>query len=1055
MARQVLPIVGAVVGAYFGNPQLGYAIGSIIGNAVDPQVIEGPALGEGQVNTAREGGYRPIVLGTGCVGCNIINVGPEKIRTHRERQSKGGGPVSETKRRYRTFALRICEGPIAGLLRIWQGEKLVYDVRPESVIPEDSAKYAEGFTFYLGDETQLPDPDLEAYLGAGNVNAYRGTAYIVFTNFDLTDTQGAIPNFRFEVFTELEAPTATTAVLLGETPPDTPASTYSADGITWSAADPMSDSDILNYITSTSTRHVQWSSSELRYSDDNGATWINPGHFLGGIGGQHQSYIIGDTILIPRVADGMFRSTDGGETLTLVSGILSKNVALRNGFGISVTTFESNCSITVSDGLTWTEGGDPPIYSQLDKYIACNESCFLLGGRTGNVDSKPKIARTVNGNIWTSVTLGASAGEYVMFLCPGEPEHWVALIDNGEIWFSEDDGESFVQAVDSLSRTPTGICYNGDRFIASSGPSGPGTVKTSENKNNWSLRSQPLTSLTSLLSCLQNPQQVLTPGKIPLSSIVSFIHERCGHTAGQYSVAELTDQVDGVVFADSYTGSDAIRTIIPIYFADASEHDAGSGYKINYIKRGKPVVRTLVLDDLVDEPEEAVRQDSLERAAKFHLHFQNPTIGYAAAKATSSRSSPDVTSNVTGEISVQVPITFADVNEAAQRSNILHKVSWVEVAGTQEIMISDADMDLVPTDVIGLYLRGILTRYRMVTQQYVDGTLKCEFMADRQSAYTSNVTGIPLPDPEPPPSSIVGPTVSVFGDWPALVDGHDALIAYAAATGQTSAWWGATYQRSLDAGANYTTAATFDDFNTIMGVLQEVLPDASEHYTDTTNSVRVTLYTDDQIESLTQQQFLSEGGGFALSWENSEGTQWEMLQYRDAEQDSNGDWILSHLLRGRLDTETAEHPPGATFVLLDNSLKVMPMQSAWLGMELTHRAYSNGETPESAVPYDDEFTGKSQREWPVANLLLDRDGDDIEATAIPRHRFGTDDAPVQSVNHSGYRWTATDGVNTVNIDTVVPTQIFDATGWGSPVTVTVAQLNRITGAGPSVSEDIV
>ena len=33
MARQVLPIVGAVIGAYFGNPQLGYAIGAMVGNA--------------------------------------------------------------------------------------------------------------------------------------------------------------------------------------------------------------------------------------------------------------------------------------------------------------------------------------------------------------------------------------------------------------------------------------------------------------------------------------------------------------------------------------------------------------------------------------------------------------------------------------------------------------------------------------------------------------------------------------------------------------------------------------------------------------------------------------------------------------------------------------------------------------------------------------------------------------------------------------------------------------------------------------------------------------
>ena len=34
--RQIMPIAGAVVGGMFGAPQLGFAIGSMIGNIVDP-----------------------------------------------------------------------------------------------------------------------------------------------------------------------------------------------------------------------------------------------------------------------------------------------------------------------------------------------------------------------------------------------------------------------------------------------------------------------------------------------------------------------------------------------------------------------------------------------------------------------------------------------------------------------------------------------------------------------------------------------------------------------------------------------------------------------------------------------------------------------------------------------------------------------------------------------------------------------------------------------------------------------------------------------------------
>ena len=46
MARAILPIVGGVVGSFFGVPQLGWMLGSLVGNAIDPQVIKGPRIGD-------------------------------------------------------------------------------------------------------------------------------------------------------------------------------------------------------------------------------------------------------------------------------------------------------------------------------------------------------------------------------------------------------------------------------------------------------------------------------------------------------------------------------------------------------------------------------------------------------------------------------------------------------------------------------------------------------------------------------------------------------------------------------------------------------------------------------------------------------------------------------------------------------------------------------------------------------------------------------------------------------------------------------------------------
>jgi hypothetical protein len=222
MAREAITIIGTVVGAYFGNPQLGYAIGSIIGNAVDPQRIAGPKVGDIARQTAQEGIPCPLFAGTAGAAGNLIYKSEVRRVTVDEQQGKGGGPVVETERLYVTFAIRIgaslfyCPGNRAGLVglsRIWEDEKLVYDVTPTSQMMAESAKYAQGFTFYPGNDTQLPDPDLEAIEGVGNVPAYVGRAYVVFKNKDVTDRLGAVPQYRFEVSAAgSEAPVETVAM---------------------------------------------------------------------------------------------------------------------------------------------------------------------------------------------------------------------------------------------------------------------------------------------------------------------------------------------------------------------------------------------------------------------------------------------------------------------------------------------------------------------------------------------------------------------------------------------------------------------------------------------------------------------------------------------------------------------------------------------------------------------------------------------------------------------------------------------------------------------------
>ena len=207
MAREVLGIAGAVIGAYYGGPQgakIGFMIGSSVGALIDgPETIKGPQLSDAPAQTSRPGGVIPMGWGIVHVRGNIIQTNPMYQIIVVESQGKGGGVKVKTPHRLQTFGIGICRsrlGPIAGIRRIWENDKLVYDTRefPAISIVETLA-YAENIRIYLGTETQLPDPDFEAHTGVGDCPAYRGLSYIVWPDYDITEFGSAIPNYRFEV----------------------------------------------------------------------------------------------------------------------------------------------------------------------------------------------------------------------------------------------------------------------------------------------------------------------------------------------------------------------------------------------------------------------------------------------------------------------------------------------------------------------------------------------------------------------------------------------------------------------------------------------------------------------------------------------------------------------------------------------------------------------------------------------------------------------------------------------------------------------------------------
>lgn len=1055
MARQVFPIVGAAIGGYFGGPQgaqLGYAIGSLVGNEVDPQIIKGPQIGDGNIQTSQEGVFRPVIFGTAAVMGNVIERGNRQIKKKQTRDGKGG-PVTEEQRVYWTFAIRICEGPITAVIRIWEDEKLVYDARPDSPIPEETTDFSQRCRIYLGGEEQLPDPSIEAYRGMGDTPAYRGTAYIVFPDYDLTDRRESIPTYRFEVST---------------------AGYFYEAGNTWNGqvTVPGDFQNVSIFRSPDGGIGVSYAEQPL----DNGDTF-------------YKRYY-GDTLNLRSEESVVWTNGGGGDSRMFLRAASSADVAIsaddNNGFCKLVVTGGVvglyKPSNTANNGWWYNENGYYPEFGGLVWPMVDAFNNFYLGVRHTGSTSQPYL-RTLLRFLQGGASPISEEARIENLGGDAPPYFWMNVDREGNVWILGTDGvlsKYDWTLLNLLEQRTVGFSltnlrgFGVDRntiavVYGALGVPGPesGIVRFIR-LSDWSVYSELIG--TGMLGSV-NTKVIFTGtacfvqcrnwiGSVPygpsadggtavLADIVDALHDRAYTSLGD--TTELTDIVDGVVFAGDYSCADAIRSLAPVYFFDSPEYDDGTGYKIRYRKRGGEFVRLITVDDMIDVPDETVRADALERPRVLHMAYQSPTVGYAAAKASPARNSPDIL--VVGEVSTQIPVAFVDVNEAWRRADVMLKQTWVEVGGEEQFSISDNNIDLIPSDPVAISVRGQVRRERLTQVMLEPGKLSIRALPDRQSAYTSNITGMPLPLPTPPPPSIVGQTVQAILDIPALNDNNDRLLWYLGMSGQTEAWYGALGQHSLDSGSTWTDSASTSS-GTIMGELLNDMTAAAPHFTDTTNQIHVRLYNPlDELESITQERFLSEGGSLAISLDGSDGKLWEVMQARDVALQPDGSYILTTLMRGRLNTDGTEHPAGSIVVFLDSVLSV-DAQSGWIGTSIAHRAISYGNSADGAVVYSEDYTGQSQREWPVANLLLSSDGTTLSARAIPRHRFGTETNPVRSQNWIGFRWTATDGTNTIAFDSMDQSASFNITGWASPVTVTVAQVNRITGAGPTVSEQI-
>lgn len=979
MARQVLPIVGAVVGAYFGNPQLGWAIGSAIGNAVDPQTIKGPSIGDVANQTSQEGGPRPIVFGLSQpIAGNIIASAPH--RTVRRTQSQGkGGPKVETESIYRTYAIGVCEGEHT-FVRVWKNAQLVYDISDTSQLTnEDNAKFLEVARFYTGTFTQDPSPDLEAIFGVGTTPAHRGTAYMVMADDDLTDMRGAIPQFTFQMG-NAAAPTVSDTIL------------------------------------------------ELHFDGEDGATttidssqYAHPVSFIG-TGGELSD-------LDPVCGPTSFRAP--GTAAVQVPNHTVFNLS-DDDWTIQFWIYYDGDAVTDS-GIAFQKYNFTTLYP-VDISWADNGSITAIGAMG-------------DGEIWAAGTSAYRMDAPENAILP-RTWHHIAVERFGSVFTLYVDGEPFADQGNPSASPPlvagtfTGVVADNVAPVTIAGLSGASTDHIMVDEFYWVKYARFQGQAFTPVMCQSQENMIL-------ADVVESICERAALTSDLIDTSELTDEVIGFTVLNTYPAYAALQALSDIYLFDPSNFDG----LLHFIKRGAAAVATISDDELIDggQSEQAKRADPISIPRVLHLNYFDVAGGLATDKQTSERSG-DRRSE--GETSLQSAVLM-QADFAARSVAINHKVMIENSRGELSFGLPDSFIRLVPADVIIIEWEGVNRRVRITQTDIRDGYQDYKALFDRQSAYTSNVEGIPSAPQTSPPSSVVGPTLIAVMDIPILIDADDnlGLIYYVAVSGILPAWTGAQVELSLDGGANYSQSAQSSVAAT-MGELITVLPDHPQEIPDVTHTVEVRI--DTPLGELQATDLTGMLNGLNLAAIGNETDGYELIQFADVDEISEGVWEIEYLLRGRKATATRSHPIGDKFILLDRStVTAIPASLVDIGRTLTFRATSFGTSTDSGTVVSMEYEGASQTERAPAYLEAYRDGSDIVTTWQGVGRLGSGAQVAHGSRFTGYRVTYDDGSDTITNDSTAQTDTQDVSSLGTPITVSVEQVNSLTGPGPALEAEVI
>jgi len=923
-------VIGTVVGMWAGYPMLGAQLGILAGGLADPPkgpTTVGPRLSDLTIQTSTYGAVIPRVYGTDAFSGNVFWLEGNAIKetmVKKKSGGKGGGSKSTTKTfvNTATFAVGLCQGPIAGIRRIWIKGELFYDAGssdPSTIAASNLA--AEGFQVYLGTDTQAPDPRIQADVGAANCPAWRGLAYLVFYDLPLAKYGDALMGAQVKVEVVRDGNTGTFVPTYGLF---TNARSWSYQSVTsWGNSVFLSLAGG-TAICATSPDGITWTEHSLPIS----TSW--KGNCYGEAAGL---FVIADVFTNSFV----YTSPDGITWTARSLGVPRRIRSINWNGSVFLATTNAEDFVTSPDGITWTPRAHPRTGSF--EHAAWNGSIWVA-----TCEALGVVVWSPNNTAWTEQAMPGTGFDLIAangatFCAFRQSDRHVAISTNGTSWTEYATGvatdfnsitsgggvflasgldNAFWTSVDGITWTeralsPTkpweGACYDGSGFSIVDSTTG---------------------------SCCYIRANVLAITNPTLSSIVSEECIRSGLlSAGDIDVADLTSTVRGYLVASTGTIRSALEPLQAAWPFDVVQR----GYKIKFLPRGGSSVVTIDADDL--DARSASGKPGVQITTSREMDSQLPRVltikhvdydrEYEAGEQYVERLNTDAINDV----KMELPIVLT-AGEAVGKAETLLYLRWLERFDVS-FSIPGTYNQLEPGDVVTLETPEGDISLRLVAINYTsDGRLECRAKYNNAAIYTPAALASSPIVTGPSTLPLLGPTTPIFLDVPYMHPAQADPSFLMAMYGASDTWPGAVLVRTDDYGSTWTEIQGFSSPGAAIGSASNTIGDVDSRVWDKGSILSVSMLNGELFDA-TEIAVLNGGNHFAYGAPG----RWEIIGVQKCTLVSAASYKLSDMLRGRKGTEWAMslHAIGDKVVALsETDVTTIGMSSSAIGLERAYRA---------------------------------------------------------------------------------------------------------------------